>query len=282
MQEAFKQLAKRFVGSNPRQKLARAQLNMQKRFYRTPFSLEELRAALLELGDWLNRTVWVQASWDNMYNLQAKPGELLRMLRELTGANGNLVMPAFPIVQDPAKVFSVDVIPSGSGILSEFLRRQPDAKRSIHLRNSVCAVGPAASEICGSHHLTPYSFGEASPFGFLRREDALCVLLGTVTMGFTPLHLVECALHEDGRPLPGVLGNKVEYRWKRKSGEAGVHWFFDREGKITPNRLRPYFTPEEYTDSRISNLSLQAMPAKAGISRALKLANQGVTMYRHI
>ena len=76
---------------------------------------------------------------------------------------GTLAMPAFPIDQNPDKVFFVDRAPAYTGMLCEIFRRNPEVKRSIHLNSSVCAVGPGADFLLKDHHHTDLPWGARPP-----------------------------------------------------------------------------------------------------------------------
>jgi len=81
-------------------------------------------------------------------------------------------MPAFPIRQDPDKIFLVDKAPVYTGMLCEIFRRQSDVRRSIHLSSSVCAVGPNADYLVRDYHFTDMPWGKNSPFLRLTELDA--------------------------------------------------------------------------------------------------------------
>ena len=79
-------------------------------------------------------------------------------------------MPAFPIDQNPDKLFLVDRAPVYTGLLCEVFRRTPDMRRSIHLSSSVCAVGPNADYLVRDHHLTSDALGKEQPLLPARRS----------------------------------------------------------------------------------------------------------------
>ena len=116
--------------------------------------------SLIDLGVTPGRTLWVQSSWNEFYNVPLRPSEMIDLLRDLLGPGGTLAMPAFPIDQNPDKVFLVDRAPVYTGLLCEVFRRTPDMRRSIHLSSSVCAVGPNADFLVRDHHLTADALGQ--------------------------------------------------------------------------------------------------------------------------
>ena len=88
-----------------------------------PVSIAELRQQLIDLGVTPGRTLWVQSSWNEFYNVPLRPSEMIDLLRDLLGPDGTLAMPAFPIDQNPDKVFLVDRAPVYTGLLCEVFRR---------------------------------------------------------------------------------------------------------------------------------------------------------------
>jgi aminoglycoside N3'-acetyltransferase len=285
MQKALKQsidvrrLLKRIFGQNIRTRVRLGRLALERMYYKHPISKAGLRSELLKLGDWDGRVVWVQSSWNEFYNVQMKPTELIEMLLEMVGPAGTLVMPAFPMDPDPDKVLKIDTAPSSTGLLSELFRRHPLAHRSIHLRSSVVAVGPDAEYITRDHHLTEYPWGKDSPYGRIYELRGLMVAIGFMPMGLTPLHHVECALHHEVAAFKHVFDGTITYRWEKKNGSEGTHTFHNRTGSIRPDRLKRFFVPDILRQRRISNLKLAGMPAFEGIERAKALARQGRTIY---
>jgi aminoglycoside 3-N-acetyltransferase len=275
----LRKLAHSPLGQRLRARLRTAKLKAERRRFTEKISREQLRAALLALGPWDGRVVWVQSAWNQFYNVQVKPHEFLALLFELVGPEGTLVMPAFPLDADPDKVLEIDTCPSSTGLLTELLRRHRNAHRSIHIRSSVVAVGPQAEYITRDHHLTEYSWGPGTPYDRIRELDGLMVALGFVEVGFTPLHYVECVLHHEVRRFRSVFHGSTTYRWRRRDGTEGTHTFLNRHGLLRPKVLKPHLEPDVYREMRVSNLLVCGMPARAGIERCIALARQGTHWY---
>lgn len=253
--------------------------DFEKKIYRTPVSLSDFRNSLLAAGEWRNRVVFVQSSWNQFYNIPLSPKEFIGLMIDLVGPDGTLAMPTFPLYNDPNSILQIDTVPSSTGLVTEIFRRWPQSKRSIHLTSAVSAVGPQATDLTSEHHLDPYSWGVLSPYGKMIEADALMVLLGVMPMGFTPLHNVECVLREEVPIFSNIWGPTVTYNWQRRNGEFGTHSFHSRAGRIRPIRIASAFPPNLYRKSKISNLSIQSMDAKSGVEHAKLLAKQGLTIY---
>src|ERR1700730_12715619 len=142
---AVKHLARRLFGRSDLGSLVREQkLRLAKKIYRRPVAVADLRQGLIDLGVTPGRTLWVQSSWNEFYNVPLRPSEMIDLLRDLLGPDGTPDIRAFPIAQNPDKVFLVDRAPVYTDLLCEVFRRYPDVRRSINLSSSVCAVGPSA------------------------------------------------------------------------------------------------------------------------------------------
>ncbi|MDB5552067.1 MAG: Aminoglycoside 3-N-acetyltransferase [Rhizobium sp.] len=280
LRSSLKRLAQKILGQTDVRGFVRQQkLWLSKKIYRRPVSIANLRQQLIDLGVTPGRTLWVQSSWNEFYNVPMRPSEMIELLRDLLGPSGTLAMPAFPIDHDPDRLFLVDRAAVYTGLLCEVFRRTPGIRRSIHLTSSVCAAGPNADFLVRDHHLTAMPWGKDSPFCRLAELDARMLGIGAGFNFMTPLHTVECLLFDEVPFFRGVFDGKIRYRWQRADGEAGEHEFMRRIGDIRPQRLRRYFGPDICTDAKISNLSILAADAKPFIERAVNLGRRGITMY---
>ena len=280
LRSTAKRLAQTLLGHDDvRGFVRKRRLWLSKKIYRRPIAVAELRQRLIDLGVTPGRTLWVQSSWNEFYNVPMRPSEVIDLLRDLLGPDGTLAMPAFPIDQDPAKIFMVDRAPVYTGLLCEVFRRTSGVQRSIHLGSSVCAIGPNAEFLIKDHHLTAMPWGKDSPFCRLMEVDARILGLGAGFNFMTPLHAVECLLYDEVPFFHQVFDGTIRYRWKKNSGETGEHEFNKRTGDIRPGRLRRYFGPDICVDSHISNLRMLAADAKPFIEHALALGRRGITMY---
>jgi aminoglycoside N3'-acetyltransferase len=280
LRSTAKRLAQKLLGQADVRGFVRTrQLWIAKKIYRRPIAVAELRQQLIDLGVTRGRTLWVQSSWNEFYNVAMRPSEVIDLLRDLLGPEGTLAMPAFPIPQDPAKVFLVDRAPVYTGLLCEMFRRYPDVHRSIHLGSSVCALGPNAEFLTRDHHRTAMPWGKDSPFCRLMEVDARLLGLGAGFDSMTPLHVAECLLYDEVPFFRKVFDGTIRYRWKRANGETGEHEYLKRTGDIRPPRLRRHFGPDICVEAKISNLKMLAADAKPFIEHTVALGRRGITMY---
>jgi aminoglycoside 3-N-acetyltransferase len=280
VRRGVKRLAQKLLGRDDVRGFVRKQkLRLSKRIHRRPVAIAELRQLLIDLGVRRGRTLWVHSSWNEFYNVPLKPSEMIELLRDLLGPEGTLGMPAFPIRQDPDKVFLVDKAPVYTGMLCEIFRRQSDVLRSIHLSSSACAVGPNADFLIRDHHRTDMPWGKDSPFLRMTELDTRILGLGAGFEHMAPLHAAECVLYDEVPFFRKVFDGTVRYRWKRANGETGEHEFRRRTGDIRPLRIRHHFDPDICVDAKISNLKIMAADAKPFIERAVMLGRKGITIY---
>jgi aminoglycoside N3'-acetyltransferase len=280
LRSTVKGLARKVLGTGDVRSFVRTrQLWLSKQIYRQPVEIAKLRQQLIDLGVTRGRTIWVQSSWNEFFNVPMRPSEMIDLLRDLIGPDGTLAMPAFPIDPDPTKLFLVDRAPVNTGLLCEMFRRTPGALRSIHLASSVCAIGPNADFLVRDHHRTAMSWGKDTPFCRLMEVDARLIGLGAGFNYMTPLHVVECLLYDEIPFFQKILNGTIRYRWKRAGGESGEHEFMKRLGDIRPHRLRRHFGPDICTDAKISNLKMIAADAKPFVEHAVALGRRGITMY---
>jgi aminoglycoside N3'-acetyltransferase len=280
LRSTVKRLAQKLLGQSDVRGFVRTrQLWIAKKIYRRPIAVAELRQQLIDLGVTAGRTLWVQSSWNEFYNVAMRPSDVIDLLRDLLGPEGTLAMPAFPMDQDPAKVFLVDRAPVYTGLLCEVFRRYPDVIRSIHFGSSVCALGPNAEFLTRDHHRTMMPWGQDSPFCRLMEVDARLLGLGAGFDSMTPLHVAECLLYDEVPFFGKVFDGTIRYRWKRANGETGEHEYLRRIGDIRPLRLRRHFGPDLCVEAKISNLKMLAADAKPFVEHAVALGRRGITMY---
>jgi aminoglycoside 3-N-acetyltransferase len=256
-------------------------LAIEKSLNRTRYSLPQMRQTLERLGFARGRVVWVQSSWNEFYNFDAKPSDLISVMLDLLGPQGTLVMPAFPLIQDSSRILDIDVMPSATGLLTEVFRRTPGVKRSIHLTSSVCALGPEADFLTRDHHTGIFAWGPQSPYCRLAERDARLVGLGVspLVRYLTPLHAVECLLYDEVPFFRRVFQGQTAYRWRRGAGEAGESVTLNRIGRLDWRRYNRCFPRDSYTRLRLSNLDTFGIDARTLLDRALDLGRRGVTMY---
>jgi len=114
----------------------------------------------------------------------------LDALLETIGLQGTLVVPTFNfdftqgVPYDPAQTPSRDM-----GALSEFVRLQPQARRSLHPMQSIAAIGCYAEDLTARD--TPSAFGSGSAFERMLELDFKLLLLGANERAVSVFHYCE-------------------------------------------------------------------------------------------
>lgn len=257
-------------------------LALDKRLFRESFTKEQLRSAFQKLGVERGRTIWVQSSWNEFYNFPEKPSVVIDLLLDMIGPEGTLVMPAIPLRIDPDKILLIDREPVSTGLICEMFRRYPGVKRSIHLSQSVAALGPNAEFLVKDHHTTESPWDPDSPFQRLMEVDAICIGMGVgrFLANLTPLHAVESILRHESSYFARVFHGTISYRWRGGDGREGIHTFLARRGAFDAARLGRRYPKEQYIEFRLSNLWLWSISARNAINTGVALGRQGISMYQ--
>ncbi|UYN97242.1 MAG: AAC(3) family N-acetyltransferase [Enhydrobacter sp.] len=240
-----------------------------------------LSTALDRVGIATGATVFVHSAWDEFYNFEGKPIDLIRVLQEKVGPTGTIAMPAYPLTIDPAALFDARRTPTGAGLVPETFRRLRDARRGVHIFHSVAAVGPNAEYLVGDHHRSLTTWDRHSPYARLAELDATILCLGlprSFGLG-TCMHCPESLLYEELPYFKRVFGPPLEYRYRDQAGREGVHRLLPRTGRWRPTRVLRHIDPREVRVTHVSNVRLQAISARYLVDRMVELARRGIVNY---
>ena len=242
---------------------------------------DELRAALDRVGVHSGATLFLHSAWDEFYNFDGSPMDLLELLRRHVGADGTIAMPAYPLHPDPEALFDVRRTMTGAGLIAEMFRRIPGARRSINLAHSVAAIGPNADFLVRDHHRSETPWDRYSPYARLSEVDAVVVSMGLPpSFGFgTAQHCPESLLYHEIPYFRLVFGDAVTYRYRDEAGQEGTHTLRRRTGRVRLGRIRRYIDRDQVRVTHVSNLRIQAVGARYLIGRLVELARRGITQY---
>jgi aminoglycoside 3-N-acetyltransferase len=187
----------------------------------------QLARELRQLGLDAGQPVMVHSAIRNLGQIVGGPDTVIRALLDVVGENGTLMIYVSWEEWERALVEDVDTLPADErqayldecpafdpataraerrwGVLTEYLRTWPGARRSNHPTASVVALGAHAAYLTADHPLA-YGYGAGSPF------DKLCQLRGKVLLLGSPLSTVTLLHHaEHIAPLPDkqVVVNKT-------------------------------------------------------------------------
>ncbi len=141
-----------------------------------------------------NRVVVVHSSLLKFGLLEGGAAAVVEVLRDVLGPDATLVMPAFTFAFTASRVWHAADSVSEMGALTEYYRKLPETRRSIHPFHSVSASGPLADDIVSG--LCPTSFGPDSAYDKMYDHDAINLFIGTEFIGgATFLHMGEERAH---------------------------------------------------------------------------------------
>ncbi len=131
--------------------------------------MDDLRDVLQrKLGFKSGATFFVHASFSELH-AEGVPDDLVKILVDLVGANGNILMPFYPIKSShewllEGKPFDLRKHRTSMGALATAFAKMPGVKKSIHPTKSVAAIGKDIKFLLNEHAESPMPYGEKSPY----------------------------------------------------------------------------------------------------------------------
>jgi len=165
------------------------------------YTREDLVRDLRKTGVIEGDTLLVHSSLGKIGYVEGGATTVIEALLEVLGPQGTLAMPTFPArgrnkdYLEGHPVFDVRNTPSAMGLITETFRKMPGVERSLHPTDPVCARGPLAALLTGTHFGQPTPYNESSPFRKLAECGGKILMLGTTLNGAcTSLHILEDAV----------------------------------------------------------------------------------------
>jgi aminoglycoside 3-N-acetyltransferase len=144
------------------------------------------------------------------------PDTLIEAFLEVLGRDGTLMVPTFTYgVKHQGRPFDPETSESVTGLLTEVLRKRPDAVRSIAPVHSVAAIGRLALELTRDH-LYSTTLGRYSPYHRLAEAGGSIMLLGCDHNSNSIIHVAEslAEIPYIYTPTPGAPDGFHEIRQK--------------------------------------------------------------------
>ena len=156
-----------------------------------PLTQERIGASLRALGLRTGDIVFVHSSLSSMGHVEGGADAVVDAFLDVLGPSGTLVVPTFTDFHKVAtdSVFDPVRDPSDMGRISEVARTRSGAMRSVHLKESMAAIGPHAEEITAVQGASCWS-GEG-PFWKVYYLDAYILMLGVPYLRTTFFHAIE-------------------------------------------------------------------------------------------
>jgi len=173
-------------------------------------TLESLTSAFRDLGVQTGDTLLVHSSYKSLGEVDGGPQTVIDALLAALGTDGTLIMPSFNFDFNKGKPWDVRSTPSQMGILTEFVRKDPRAKRVFHPIYSFAIIGKHA-EMLGSLRYKS-SYERNSVFGKLRDLDGKIMVIGlSYTNSMTFFHHIEQMEGVDYRFLKQFTGEVTDW-----------------------------------------------------------------------
>lgn len=148
----------------------------------------------------LSDTVFIHSSIDRL-NLDFPFYKIINLLFDVIGSDGTIAFPTYPPTNsyDYLKtnpIFNIKKTPSYTGLLSEFARRHPDAKRSLHPSKSIVAIGKNADILTSNHNISHFPYDFNSPYYKLVDLNAKVIGIGVRTTYLSMVHTIDDTLRD--------------------------------------------------------------------------------------
>ncbi len=263
-----------------------------------PTTFAELKAAFQSLPLPNCAVVFVHSSMSRLGYIEGGASTVVNALREVIVGKreGTLAVPTFTMAGGMADtlragiLFDVQHTPSGTGWITEIVRRQQDARRSLHPTHSVAAVGPRAAWLVDAHHRESGAFGPSSPFGRLVECGGYILGLGIDLGPVTSYHVVEdlstfpIAVYTPNSPIPATCidqrGERVELKVMAHDPSASI----TRIDRPNGEAIRAYLTTVLETAAgltwhQIGGGRMWLISARRLCECLDRLKDQGITIY---
>jgi aminoglycoside N3'-acetyltransferase len=202
-----------------------------------PVPVAEIRAGLVELGIAAGDVLLVHSAVGTLARAASAAAasrdslgygsDILRMLLELLGPDGTLMMPTAPAITgyDMAtrgEVFDPAATPAGTGLLPNLLLAMPGAVRSPVPWQNAAAVGRHAAMLMADHlRSAPYAMGPGSPWHKLNELGAKVALIAVDHDRSSTVHVVENSRPLD-YPRPVFFDKPHQFRYRAADGSIGT------------------------------------------------------------
>ena len=164
------------------------------------------------------RLLMMHSSLHSMGRVHGGAETLIDAVLEVLGEDGTLMVPTFNYVLE-MDVFNPATVHSQTGLITNTLRKRPDAVRSLHPTYSVAAIGRQAEEFT-REHWNAESTGIDSPIDRIARAGGFILLLGVKHDTDSTMHVGEAYAQVPYRGVPYDPNFPRSARVRTPSGEV--------------------------------------------------------------
>lgn len=167
---------------------------------RQELSRKDLVSALQDAGLNLGQRLLMHSSLHSLGRLDGGAETLIDALLEVLGEEGTLMVPTFNYNLEQ-EVFDPATVRSQTGLITETVRKRPEAIRSLHPSYSVAAIGRDAEELTRKHWKAEAT-GVNSPIDRIARAGGFILLLGVKHDTDSTMHVGEAYAKVPYRGVP--------------------------------------------------------------------------------
>lgn len=258
-------------------------INLKKTFNKNTIAKEDLSRALKECGLEKSDNIMVHASWRNFYNFEGSPEDVIKMIREIIGSQGTMLMPSYGTNR---LYFDVNNTPSSAGVLSEVFRSDKNVYRSACTHFAVAAQGPLAHELTKDHFNSEYGFDYHSPYYKLSQLENSKVLFVGLGSRPTKISLFHCAgyiLKKKNDYLKDLLSHRYISKLVVNGNEYAKEMVIRKPGHGNNNKIfkRVLHEIEKKKQTKIKNIDLVVIDANEGLRKTIEFAEKGLYCYKN-
>lgn len=240
-------------------------------------SADQFRSDLLAIGMRSGDTVMMHSSFKSLGGIEGGAESVFRVLLELLGEDGTLILPAFSYasVNYSNPIFDATATPACVGYLPEYFRTQvPGVIRSMHATHSCTAKGRLAEVLCAGHERDLTPVGKHSPLTKLPDYDGKIFIMGSHPGSNTIMHGVE-----EEANAPYLFDHEHPITYVLKNGDYVIeqtalrHYFYREKFlyKQCYQRVIPLLFEDEYTRSKVLDADCYLLSARAVWDKGYKM-----------
>ncbi len=285
----IKEFIKKFVPDTYIEKKQKQRLDNErsKTLLKEKINFDEIHQLLVtQMGIKAGDTIFVHSSVNNLH-LDFSSLKLLKLLKEIIGQDGNILMPTYPKLTSfrflkSNQIFDVRKTPTYTGFLNELLRRSKGAVRSLHPTKSVTAIGKDAEWLTTDHSSSIYPYSSNSPYFRAIELDAKIIGIGVKTTYLSCVHCIDDYFADKFKHkvyYPQIFESRcIDYNGQQKIVKTLAHNMsrMDFDLPVYFDRLVPDEICKDFT---FKDQPFFIADGKMLFDKMISLAKEGKTIY---
>lgn len=269
-------------------KTAKVKLNLgfltTKRTVKKKVTLDVVIETLLKMGIKNGDSILIHSA---MSHINATAEEFIQELQKLIGPDGNILMPTHPKLEENENgelYYNPNVNQSKVGYLTEYFRKLPDVKRSLHPLSSVAIWGKDQDWFLNNNDTgyAPLPHGINSPYYRLAEKGGKVVCIGITTQSRATISHVSEEVLDDIMPLDileeiEIFVNNAGTVKKRKFRRTILD--FSMIYKCKSQLEKDWIQYGILQKEKINSTPIEVLDAHECVNLMMKKLKTGVTVY---